>query len=102
MEEQQQMQQQQQQSEQYSLYGHAQEQSHPSHILTAQPALLVGSQCIGLSLKTQCWIADSGTTTFMTNNPTSLYNLPPLRPRMPTFTLGTVLCFKYDMQAAMI
>ena len=94
---QQQVQQQQQQPEQYLLYGHSQEQAHPSHILTAQSVLLVGSQCSGLGPDIESWIADSGATTHMTNNPKRLYNLRPLPSRMPKFTLETVLSFKYDL-----
>ena len=36
------------QQQQHLHCEHRQEQSHPSHILTAQSALLVGSQCSGL------------------------------------------------------
>ena len=74
---QQQVQQQQQHTEQYTLYGHSQEQYHPSHTFTAQSALLVGSQCSGLGAEIECWIADSGATTHTASNPKSWYNLRP-------------------------
>ena len=47
------------QQQQHLHCEHRQEQSHPSHILTAQSALLVGSQCSGLGPEIETWIADS-------------------------------------------